>query len=170
MPIKYAIGDATNPIRSGDNEVVILNLLSDLGVWGAGFHKSIDRSFGKGPRQHVLDVHSKRWLALGSVLFIRVAPDIRLANLVAVRGLRSPFSNSPVDYDALRTAMRRMVDVLPREGVEFHSPRLGKSPQNANWNTVSQIIEEVIVSRGYEVTVYDLKESKNGSNSASGHR
>lgn len=146
-----------------------MNLLSDLGVWGAGFHKSIDRTFGPAVREELADRYKQRGMPLGTVWLHRVAPDTRLATFVAVRGLRSPFCDTPLDYPSLRLAMERLIEVLPREGVEFHGPRLGKSPQNADWSIVSKIIEEVIVSRGFEVTIYDLKENTHVVGSAGRH-
>ncbi len=156
MPITYKTGDATNPVAEGPK--IIVHVCNDVGGWGRGFVVAISKRW-PAPERRYRAWHrgeEKQPFALGEVQFVEVAEDIRVANLIGQRNLRTVNGVPPVRYEAIRQGLKRVALEARRLGASVHMPRIGCGLAGGQWDVVSQIVEEELVNAGVPVTVYDL--------------
>jgi O-acetyl-ADP-ribose deacetylase (regulator of RNase III) len=156
MPITYKTGDATNPLAEGPK--IIVHVCNDVGGWGRGFVVAISERWPEPERRY------RAWhrgeetqlFALGEVQFVQVAEDLRVANLIGQRDVRSVNGIPPVRYEAIRKGLKRVALEARRLGASVHMPRIGCGLAGGKWGMVSQIVEQELANAGVPVTVYDL--------------
>lgn len=167
--IKYIIGDATLPSTRHPDRSVIVHCCNNIGGWGSGFVVPLGRRYPTA-RQAYLAWHQELGgkLVLGTVQVIPVAPDISVANLIGQDGVRGPGVEAPIRYGAIREGLDRLAryaasyedtfDPQARVGqtMTFHMPRIGCGLAGGSWALMEPIIEEALVGKGFEVTVYDF--------------
>jgi O-acetyl-ADP-ribose deacetylase (regulator of RNase III) len=90
------------------------------------------------------------------VQFVQVADDIRVANLIGQRDVRTVGGIPPVRYEAIRKGLQRVAEEALRIGASVHMPRIGCGLAGGKWEQVGNIVEDELVKRGVLVTVYDL--------------
>jgi O-acetyl-ADP-ribose deacetylase (regulator of RNase III) len=80
-----------------------------------------------------------------------------VANMIAQRGIRHDM-NAPraVDYHALRSCLDQVGQIAVLNDASIHMPRIGCGLGGGTWDEVEPIIQDTLVSRGIDVTVYDL--------------
>ena len=151
MNITYLEGDATSPIGEGDK--VLVHCCNDIGVMGAGIARIIAKKWPL-----VLSAYQK-WLQnlgnpQGRVLYVRVSPDIVVANIIGQRGVGiDEEGNPPIRYDSLRTGLEsveKFCSLLDR--VSIHMPRIGCGLAGGSWSKIEPILEETVT---YPIFVYD---------------
>lgn len=151
MSLTYVVGDATEP--QGPGKKVIVHCCNNIGAWGAGFVLALSRKWPE-PEwayRHTADI------SLGTVQYVRVEKDIIVANLVGQEGVGNwsgPLALPPVRYDAF---YQGLTDVwYNHAGRSVHMPRMGAGLAGGNWTIIEEIIKDTLVSKGMDVTVYDL--------------
>jgi len=156
MSIVYRLGDATRPV--GDGPKVIVHVCNDVGGWGKGFVLAISKRWCEPEREY------RRWhherapdpLELGRVQFVEVDPSLWIANLVGQHGLRADNGIPPVRYDAIRTGLVAVAAFAREHAATVHMPRIGAGLAGGSWPIIAEIVEEVLVNHGINVTVYDV--------------
>lgn len=166
MPIKYIVGDATEPIVN-DGLRVITHVCNDVGKWGAGFSKALSSKY-KEPEEFFRRQYkyTNPKPKLGDIQW--QFPEMRLAvvNMIAMRGVNS-FGriDAPIRYDALELCLERLREgalavVRTESGddeleLTFHAPRIGAGLARGDWGRIEGLINEVFWD--LEFFVYDLE-------------
>lgn len=157
--ITYVVGDATNPQVPGNK--VIVHVCNDEGGWGRGFVLSLSKRWPQPEATYrqwfkERDSEDLEWppFELGSVVFVPVAPDTHVANMIAQHGTRWTHE-PPIRYGALEECLRD-VEMWARDNdhASVHMPRIGCGLAGGKWNEVEAIINRVFIDT--EVFVYDF--------------
>ncbi|MGI5135002.1 macro domain-containing protein [Streptomyces sp. CA-106110] len=154
--ITYVRGDATAP--SGGGVRLIAHVCNDIGGWGRGFVLALSHRWPE-PEEAYRAWHRDRAandFGLGAVQFVRVEPDVWVANMIGQRGIRRGGKGVPVRYEAIDTALGALADKAVELGASVHMPRIGCGLAGGNWARVEPLVVERLVKRGIRVTVYDL--------------
>ncbi|OUD00689.1 macro domain-containing protein [Streptomyces swartbergensis] len=153
--IRYVRGDATVPSVKGVK--VITHLSNDLGGWGKGFVLAISRRRPE-PEAAYRAWHRDRAandFGLGAVQFVQVERYVWVANMIGQRGPRTGSKGVPVRYEAIDTALETLAERAGELGATVHMPRIGCGLAGGKWSRVEPLIEERLIRRGIQVTVYD---------------
>ena len=154
--IAYVVGDATVP--KGDGPKIVVHVCNDVGGWGRGFVVALSRRWPE-PEQRYRTWHrgeDTQPFALGQVQFVKVRPDIWVANLIGQHDIRTSGGIAPIRYDAMREGLRRVFAEAKKLGASIHMPRIGCGLAGGRWEEVGQIVEQELAAQGISVTVYDL--------------
>lgn len=174
IPIKYTVGDATNPQGSGRK--IIAHVCNDVGAWGAGFVLALSAEacypeeeyrywhWQKGhnlPAELVLNPFE-----LGQIQFASFdKPDVFVCNMIAQAGIGH--DNGPaIRYEALRHCLRKLGTAAHAAQATVHMPRIGCGLAGGTWDQVQPIILQEISANNIEVTVYDLPDSNKADRDA----
>lgn len=156
--ITYLSGDATSPQASGPK--IISHICNDHGKWGAGFVLALSKRWA-GPEREYRDWYNRKPnlqtgepFVLGSVQYVRVLPDILIANMIAQAGTRTGSKGPPIRYDALRKCLVDMSHKALETNSSVHMPRIGCGLAGGRWDVVGPIIESVFEGN-VPVFVYD---------------
>jgi O-acetyl-ADP-ribose deacetylase (regulator of RNase III) len=167
--IHYVTGDATQPVRREGEHVAIAHVVNDEGRWGRGFVVALT-NWDDGPerayrRWHRLgtDPHAGDF-QLGAAQLVPFGPGagrLWVANLVAQRGWRRGGDDpQALDPEALKQSLRvlhtKVSGHFGRFAARVVMPRIGCGLGGAQWSDVAPIIQEELVDRGVDVTVYSL--------------
>lgn len=156
IPITYLIGDATRPTRDG-NKIIVHNC-NNAGAWGAGFVLAISRRWPAPERQYRMFHRSNpKMLALGSVQFVNVEPDIVVANVI---GQVLDGSHPPIRYEALKFGLLKVSNYANEIEASVHMPRIGCGLAGGEWATVETLVKAAFSEADVPVFVYDLKEAE----------
>ena len=158
MAIRYVTGDATRP--EGDGPKVICHVCNDIGGWGRGFVTALSKRW-KEPEKRYREWHAGRTedgpFQLGAVQFVRVEPDLTVANMIGQHGIRRGESGSPpVRYESIRAGLIAVAKFANENGASVHMPRIGAGLAGGEWSVIEGMILEELCERGVSVTVYDL--------------
>ncbi|WP_328941636.1 macro domain-containing protein [Streptomyces sp. NBC_00250] len=155
--ITYVQGDATAP--RGEGVRIIAHVCNDIGAWGRGFVLAISRRW-PAPEAAFRQWHRERERndhGLGAAQFVRVEPELWVANLVGQRGIRTVRDTAvPVRYEAIDAALGLLADRATGLGASVHMPRIGCGLAGGSWERVEPLVVRRLVDRGIPVTVYDF--------------
>lgn len=153
--IRFVKGDATNP--QGSNTRYILQIVNNEGKYGAGFSGALSRRWPK-----VESEYRKWWrekfgkLVLGDIQIIQILSDLVVINMVAQNGIVGENNPKPIDYIALQKCLSKAGDEISKYNSSVHMPRIGAGLAMGNWEEIEKLIEQELLKRGINVTVYDL--------------
>lgn len=158
--IQYVTGDATNPLTSGPK--IIAHICNDIGKWGAGFVLALSRRWDEPERSY------KEWYSLqkgnsfylGAVQFVKVRPDITVANMVAQAGVGTGSKGPPIRYEAVEACLKKLAAMAAYDKASVHMPRIGCALAGGSWAKVEPIIQATLVASSVPVTIYDLAGSR----------
>ena len=154
--IKYIKGDATQPQAKGNK--IIAHVCNDLGGWGKGFVVAVSKRW-PGPEAEYRAWHkdrSKNDFGLGAIQLVQAEPYIRVANMIAQRGMKIGSNGPPIRYEAVRACLRKLAAEAQGSGASVHMPRIGCGLAGGRWEQVEPIVFDELISQGVEVTVYDF--------------
>ncbi len=154
-PISVTVGDASEPF--GAQSKMLLQLVNDQAtLWGGGFAKHCGRKWPRAQSSFREWAMGRGNLKLGNIHSFQVREDISLISLVAQRGFRGASSGPRLRYAALFSALEKVGDLAKANSSTVHMPRIGTGEAGGSWNVIEGIIREALVSRGINVTIYDL--------------
>lgn len=156
MTIHYIQGDATRP--QGKGEKIIAHVCNDLGGWGKGFVVAISKRW-PGPEAAYRAWHRDRArndFALGEIQVVPVEPYVRVANMIAQRGMKTGSNGPPIRYEAVRACLQKLAAEARSSGASVHMPRIGCGLAGGKWERVEPIVVEELVAVGVAVSVYDF--------------
>ncbi len=162
LGIEYRIGDASVPC---DDNVVIAHIVNDVGAWGAGFTRSLDRLWPTA-RDTYRAHHDYNLLLLGETVVSLVecgySNAVFIAHNCAQNGLPSKANPVPLDYNALHKCLYRLGVVVSRflKDCTVQMPRIGAGLAGGDWKIIEATILDTLCSRGIKVVVFDLEEKK----------
>ena len=147
-------GDALQP--RGEGPKLIAHVVPDTKAkWGGnGFasqlrrrHESVWDQF----RRETLDRNQAP--TLGQVYFGGLGDDVRVAHMVAQRGI-GPSAQTRLRYAALADCLAKVRETALASGASVHMPRVGTGHGGASWEVVRELIAEELVDKGVPTTVY----------------
>jgi hypothetical protein len=95
-------------------------------------------------------------LGPGAVRFIPVETSIRVANMVAQRGMKTGSEGPPIRCDAVRDCLEKLGAFASQHDASVHMPRIGCGLASGRRELVEPIIESTLSSRDIPVCVYDF--------------
>jgi O-acetyl-ADP-ribose deacetylase (regulator of RNase III) len=153
--ITYVRGDATASSNGGAR--LIAHVCNDIGGWGRGFVLGLSRRWPEpeGAYRAWYRDRAANDFGLGAVQFVRVEPDVWVANMIGQRGIRRGGKGVPVRYEAIDTALVALAGKAVELGASVHMPRIGCGLAGGTWARVEPLVLERLVGRRIRVTVYD---------------
>ncbi|MER5643457.1 macro domain-containing protein [Streptosporangium sp. NPDC002524] len=152
--ISYVTGDATVPV--GGDPKIIAHVCNDAGGWGRGFVVALSRRWPAPEAAYRAWYRQGDGFALGAVQLVQVDEGLWVANMVAQRGVRATKAGPPIRYEAVSRCLETLADHAVELGAGVHLPRIGCGLAGGTWDRIEPIIDECLVKRDVQVTVYDL--------------
>lgn len=147
--IHYVDGDASAPV--GD-DVLICHIVNTASKIGAGFSGDIIRRYPAIKEQYM---SSRK--PLGHVIWSGPFRNGTLvANMVAMRGVRSQMNPKPIVYGSLQVCLWQVSARAEQSGRVVHMPYIGAGLAGGEWPLIEPIIIETLVNRDLDVYVYRL--------------
>ena len=155
--ILYRHGDATRFVADG--KTAIVHVVNDTARrWGGrGFAHALRDRHPRAHSDYEVWTSEAPWEhQLGSYRLACLDDDHFVLSLVAQSGYGR--SRRPrLRYSALDASLRASAEGLRKVGVtSVQMPRIGTGQAGGNWSVVEGLIHEHLVSRGFEVRVFDL--------------
>lgn len=155
-PINYTVGDATMPQIPGNK--IIAHVCNDIGAWGRGFVLAISK-LSPAPERAYRDWYQGRVendFALGAVQFVRLSPELIVANMIGQHGIRITGDTPPIRYDAVEAALETVGQKALEREASVHLPRIGCGLAGGEWHKIEPLIKQQICAKDVAVFVYDL--------------
>lgn len=168
--IKYAevIGDALSPRGDGVHIVahVVPNTSAAWGGWG--FAAQIKKKHPETWRyyQSVAELEGLP-LALGKCYKGKLSNGINLFNMVAQRGV-GPSKTPRIRYAALEKCLLQLAEWAKELNASIHMPRIGAGHAGGDWEVIRELILDLVVKQGVEVTIYSLPPRTSGKSAGDG--
>ena len=156
LPLRIIKGDATSPQAKGPK--IIAHVCNDIGGWGKGFVVAISRRWPE-PERAFRQWHRGRAgndFGLGATQFVQVQPDVRVANMVGQRGIRTGSGGPPIRYEAVQQCLAAVADEALRWQASVHMPRIGCGLAGGKWERIEPMIVAALCGRDVATTVYDF--------------
>jgi O-acetyl-ADP-ribose deacetylase (regulator of RNase III) len=158
--IKYLLGDATQPRGKGYR--IIAHVIQDKTQnWGRGFALAVAK---KWPSVHT---DFREWvsldkdnLSLGNSHLSEASEELGVFHMIAQHGY-GPSVKPRVRYSALKECLANLAMEVSKRHGSVHMPRIGTGYAMGNWGIIRELIDETLVRKGIEVTVYDLPGREN---------
>ncbi|KKN52804.1 hypothetical protein LCGC14_0608470 [marine sediment metagenome] len=164
-------GDATKPQRQSEDEIVVIpHVCNNLGGFNAGFVVALNNLSPEPQRvyKEYLSKFTDTKNSLGEVCLATIDDKTYVANMIAQNCYISPKNPKPLKYWALAKCMKNVVPIAAgnivshssqnRPPFSLHCPKFGSLRSGGNWNFIEELIEELWIDRGFNVTVYEYKE------------
>jgi O-acetyl-ADP-ribose deacetylase (regulator of RNase III) len=154
--IHYLTGDATAPAAPGNK--IICHVCNDIGGWGKGFVGALSDRWPE-PEAAYRQWYRERErndFGLAAVQFVRVEPDVWVANMIGQHGIkRVGIGKPPIRYEAIETALGAVAVEAMKLGASVHMPRIGCGLAGGTWDRIEPIIVRTLCEQRVEVFVYD---------------
>ena len=148
--LKVVQGDVTNPQKSEDEVIIIPHLCNNLGIMGGGVALGLKRKWP------IITTLYKEYGDLGECSFPDVGNNIIVANMVAQDGLVNANNSKPIKYWALVKCMMRVKNWASSNNITtIIAPKFGSLRAGGNWNFILELIEEIWLDYGIDVTIYE---------------
>ena len=147
--LKHVKGDCTDPI--GEGIIFIPHVCNDIGAFGAGFAKALSV---KWPHVRQAYINEGDW-ALGTNIFVKAANNIVICHMIAQKGLINT-NPHPLRYLALISCMKKVGIKVDGVNGSIHCPKFGSGLAGGNWEAIEQLIKEIWISQGIDVTIYEF--------------
>lgn len=163
--ITYLTGNALDPVEVNGNKVII-HCCNDMGRWGSGFVVPLSRKWPKTEEAYRAwheDYNST--FKLGQIQVVQVELDTYIVNMIGQRstGIEQikigdeVVELPPIRYEAIEECLLRVANAAVKNKATVIGPRFGAGLAMGNWAKIEEIINNVLVSRGIDVVIYDLK-------------
>lgn len=154
--IMFLKGDAIKPRTPGPK--IIAQIVNDKTMnWGG-------RGFAYNVKKRLPEVQDnfQKWvlanpnnLSLGSTHVSLLSDECIIVSMVAQHGY-GPSVKPRIRYGALMNCLERLAEVAVEESATVHMPRIGTGNAGGNWSIIQELIQDTLLRRGIQVTVYDL--------------
>jgi len=156
--LRYKTGDATVPVSAGHR--IIIHICNDVGKWGKGFVLSLSKRWKKPEEEYRRWYRSQNRFLLGEIQEVNVQSDTTIINMIAQHDIKSDKDGKPpIRYDALETCLEKVAKIAKYNGSSVHGPKFGCGLGGCkDWSIIENIIKKTLISKGINVTIYDLPE------------
>ena len=136
---KQIKGDVTEPI--GDGNKIIAHCTNNIFVMGAGVALAIKRKWP------VVYKKYKEWRnqspQLGDVQFIKVGPEIAVANILGQEGIGFTNGVAPVRYEAIDKSFKTIAETAKKHSASVHlSYLICCGLAGGEWNKIEEMIKD----------------------------
>lgn len=158
--INYLWGDALKPRGRGCQ--IIAHIVNDKTPnWGgSGFARAVTS------RLPSLQSDFQQWvgsnpenLSLGRVRLAEVAQDLGVVSMIAQHGY-GPSRKPRIRYGVLKNCLERLAEIAIERRATIHMPRIGSGQAGGKWPIIAELIDEALIQRGIDVTIYSLPSSQ----------
>lgn len=158
--LTHVRGDALKP--RGKGRRIIAQIVNDATpTWGGGFSRSVRDALPDAQAQYRAWASRGKNLHLGRVHLAELKGGLFVASLVAQKGYKE--SPTPkIRYAALKECLDQLARAALERNAEIHMPRIGAGLAEGDWTYIQQLIDDCLVSRGINVTVYTLPGAPRG--------
>lgn len=154
--LRYVKGDATLP--HGGGHKLIIHVCNDIGGWGSGFVLAVSKRWKKPEEEYRKWYRGQNKFELGEIQVVDVQSDIAIVNMIAQHKIgMDEEGNPPIRYEALRSCLDKVGELAVERSSSIHSCRFGCGLAGGDWNLVEPMINELLIKRGRNVTIYDLE-------------
>jgi O-acetyl-ADP-ribose deacetylase (regulator of RNase III) len=145
----YKTGSALEIPSASDRTTVVMHVCNDVGKWGRGFVLAVSRVSPAPENAYRQWFRSKKSdegtpFRLGAVQFVRVNERMLVANMIGQRDIVRRDGLPPHRIEAVRKAVRTVLDRANDEGWDVQCPRIGCSLGGGSWAAVSKMLQEEI--------------------------
>jgi len=155
LSIKSIRGDALEP--RGNGRKVIAQIINDKTPnWGAGFARAVRNKYPSVQKDF------KEWAAshpnefsLGNTHESYISDNLSIVHMIAQHGYGES-SKPRIRYVALRDCLHQLKDIAIARSASVHIPRIGTGYAGGNWGYILELVDEIIVRNGVDVTIYTL--------------
>lgn len=166
--LRWIKGDITKPQAKEGVHIVIPHVCNNVGAYGAGVAKAIAKKWPAAKEEYEEQINNfKAWQSesmdriLGLVIWEDVEENIKVANMIAQKGLISKRNLCPLKYLALAKSMETVCEQIREMKTddhiicEIHCPRFGSLRAGGDWEFIEKLIQEIWVDNGIDVFVYE---------------
>ena len=160
---KEITGDITKVRDNESGPILIPHVCNNMGVMGAGVALSIRNKWVEAYNYYKshMDYYIKNYEThkdpikklLGQVSHIGVEHNLIIANMIAQHGTISS-NPRPIKYNALVKCMEE-VTIVCGSRYKICCPKFGSALAGGNWDFIKLLIEDIWLSEGIDVTVYN---------------
>jgi len=148
-------GDALEPRGTGLR--IIAQIVNDKTPnWGAGFARAVRNKYPSVQKDF------KKWtifnpdkFSLGNTHTSQISDDLCFVNMIAQHGYGESIKPR-IRYAALGDCLHQLKEISLSKGASVHMPRIGTGYAGGNWSYILELIDEILVKNGIEVTIYTL--------------
>lgn len=152
--IKYAHGDLR--YLTGEQNRIVCQLVNNISKsWGGGLAHQMAKRYPMAEAQY------KDWIAqipvgerLGKVHIVKPTSILLIASIVGQEGF-GPSEKPRIRYQAVASGMERVAELAKEYSASVNLPRIGTGAAGGDWRQIEDIIQEKLISRGIDVTIYD---------------
>jgi len=155
--LQYVIGDATEPIGTGDK--LIIHLVNDKGLWNKGFVLALSKRWEEPRKEYIKWFYFKHQpFKLGEIQEVKINDNLSVVNMVGQHGIYPDKSGvQPVRYEAIAECLEKVAKLAIGKNASVCCPRFGSGLSGGIWGKIEELIIEKLVNKGIDVTVYDLE-------------
>lgn len=132
---------------------VIAHGVNCRGGFGSGIAGQIAKRYPEVRRAYIRKHTGEGW-ALGDIQIVK-ADDGRLIVNMATQDTYGK-SGVHIKYEALKTALEKVMDFCEKEGHSLAMPKVGCGLAGGDWSVVEGIIGDCLKDRSLDVEVYSL--------------
>lgn len=153
--LNHLRGDATRP--RGKGRRIIAFVVNDATPrWGAGFALAIRRKWPLVQEEFIRWVESIGRLKLGTLHSFNVDEErLTFAEMVCQKGY-GPSMNPRIRYGALDECLKSLAQLAADQDASVHMPMIGSGQAGGNWSVISDLIDQRLLRKGVDVTIYEL--------------
>lgn len=158
--ILHLWGDALEPRGTGYR--IVAHIVNDKTAnWGGlGFaHAAKKRLPTAQDYFRAWAAQNKDNLSLGRIHLAQVADDLAIVSMIAQHGY-GPSRKPRIRYGALKSCLDQLAEIALARNASIHMPKIGTGEAGGKWPVIAELIDEAIIMRGVEVTVYSLPASQ----------
>ena len=153
-PIRYVHGNVLDP-RNGGRKI-ICQLVNDKATkWGGGVARKTANRFPEAEKIFSRElIETAKADRLGKVIFTRAADDLEIASIIAQEGFgQSLFPR--IRYDSLQRCLESISERAIHTKATIHMPRIGTGAAGGDWDTIQEMLDDVMVRSGVKIIIYD---------------
>jgi len=155
---KLVEGDVTEPI--GDGNKILAHCCNNLFIMGSGVALALKRKWPKVYKEY------KEWRnknpQLGDVQFVKVTPDIAVANILGQEGIGIKDGIAPVRYGAMDKGFKKIAETAKKYGASVHLPfKCASDRAGGEWSKIEEMIRNNLCEQDVEVIIYKFNQKVN---------
>jgi len=154
IPIRYILGDATDPIGYGHK--IIAHIVNSAGGWGRGFVLPLAKRYPPAEVSYREWHANKSGFVLGNVQFVDVGEGVTVANMLAQQGYGRAYGLPPIRYVELQECLVKVRERALAMNATVHAPRFGSGLAGGQWALIADMIKDELSSHDVAVFIYDL--------------
>lgn len=158
--LKVNAGNVLDNVQAGEKTAIVV-FCNDVGGYGKGFARDVGEKYPRAKEMYKKWFRSQRDFELGGCQFVKVDEGVYVIHLLVEHGFQTKTNPEPMDYDALRYAMKKLANTDWLSDAKVLVPRIGSYKAGGEWAKIDGIIQDEL--KGHDVAVFDknLKRYRN---------